>query len=246
MEKNIQIALAVCSRPEYTARVLAGIIGMKGFTDLERINVSIDRLPDGTYHQGVEGVLSYFGLDPVRSASKLGCNGNIKQALDKAWSVKGTEFVIMIEDDCPPAIDMWTYMIWAAKKFKDEPKYRTVAAWNHGAKGWKPNQPWNEGEEWKVMAQEWFSCWIWGTWKDRWEEISEKWTTGSDHHSTSWDVKMYNDLNGRLEIAPSISRALNIGENGGTHRGRSFPIVMSSGFVDVDIEGPLPYWFSEE
>jgi len=60
---NIEIAMSVCSRPEYTARVIAGIIGMKGFGDMEKINISIDRLSDGTYHQGVESVLSYFGID---------------------------------------------------------------------------------------------------------------------------------------------------------------------------------------
>jgi len=163
-----------------------------------------------------------------------------------AWSKSKTDFVFMLEDDTVPCTDAWLYMQWAANKFKNEPLYKTVACWNNGDHGWKPGQPWDEKEVYRIMRQSHFSAWGWGSWRRDWIEMHDNWTKGDDHFTTSWDVHLHRQLGDRLEIAPSISRASNIGEKGGTHRGRSFPIVMSSGFVDVDMEGLLPYWFSNE
>jgi hypothetical protein len=66
------------------------------------------------------------------------------------------------------------------------------------------------------------------------------WTTGNDSHSTSWDVVLYNHLGNRKEVVPAISRAYNCGELNGTHRGKEWPGITSSGFVDPD--GDINYW----
>jgi hypothetical protein len=48
----------------------------------------------------------------------------------------------------------------------------------------------------------------------------EHWTTGDDY-SLSWDVRLSELRADRVQIAPMISRAVNIGELLGTHRGRA-------------------------
>jgi hypothetical protein len=51
-------------------------------------------------------------------------------------------------------------------------------------------------------------------------------------------------LNGRKEIVPSISRVYNCGEYGGTHRGKAWPGITSSGIVDPD--APIEFWLDEK
>jgi hypothetical protein len=64
--------------------------------------------------------------------------------------------------------------------------------------------------------------------------MSSTWTTGNDSHNSSWDVIMSSHLGDRVEVLPSIARAYNCGEYGGTHRGRAWPGVTSSGLIDPD------------
>ena len=133
------------------------------------------------------------------------------------------------------APDAFRYIKWAARRYKHDPSYRTIGLWSH-KDGWAPDKPWNPSEPTRIMEQSLFSVWGWATWKDRWQEMSDNWTTGPDSHDTSWDVVMLSQLNGRKEVVPSISRAKNIGDVGGTHRGGIHPVVLSSGF---DTSGPF-------
>jgi hypothetical protein len=55
---------------------------------------------------------------------------------------------------------------------------------------------------------------------------------------------MSSHLGDRVEILPSISRAYNCGEFGGTHRGRAWPGVTSSGLIDPD--STIEYWAEKE
>lgn len=228
------IAMPVCNRPEYTRKALEAIHNMEQF-DCFRVRISIDQQSDGTIN---ESVLSVIRESPVvfqPAAQKLGCNRNVKAALDFAWE-SNPDVVICIEDDVVVTPDAFQYIKWAARRYKHDPSYRTIGLWSH-KDGWKPSMPWNKSEPTRVMEQSLFSVWGWATWKDRWQEMSDNWTTGPDEHETSWDVVMLSQLKGRKEVVPSISRATNIGDIGGTHRGGIHPVVLASGF---DTSGP--YW----
>jgi len=227
------IAMPVCNRPEYTRKALEAIHAMEEWEGL--IYASIDCSQDGVVDWRVEDVLSEFGVVKQRAAHKLGCNRNVKAALDLAWE-SNPDVVICIEDDVIVTPDAFRYIKWAARRYKHDPSYRTIGLWSH-KNGWAPDKPWNPSEPTRVMEQSLFSVWGWATWKDRWQEISDDWTTGPDVHDSSWDVVVLAGLNERKEVVPSISRANNIGEIGGTHQGAVHPVVIASGF---DTSGP--YW----
>jgi len=236
---KINIAISAYNRPEYSQRSLAAIIGAKGFSpDKYKIFCAIDCHEDGSHNPMVRFVYESFGISPFIAKSKHGCNYTVKRALKLAWEDK-PDFVLMIEDDIIISDDALQYIEWAAEKYKDDPSVRTVGLWGHN-NGYKLGEPLSTKEFGKAMRQNYFTCWGWGTWSDRWEEMKETWTTGDDSHDTSWDVIMSSRLGERVEILPSISRAYNCGEHGGTHRGRAWPGLVASGLIDPD--AAIEYW----
>lgn len=240
---KINIAISAYNRPEYSRRSLAAIVGAKGFSP-EKYNIycSIDCDENGDISPEVYNIYaSYNGPLTLGTAPiKLGCNYNVRAALEIAWE-DNPDFVLMIEDDIIISHDALLYIEWAANKFKDDASVRTVGLWK-SKDGWDFDKPLTKRTLFKIEEQAWFTCWGWGTWRDRWPEMLSKWTTGDDSHDTSWDVVLFSHLNNRKEIVPSISRAYNCGDLNGTHRGRDWPGITSSGLVDPD--GTIDYWFN--
>lgn len=231
------IAMPVCNRPEYTRKAIEAIQQMEGWNGL--IFASVDRQKDGTINNDVVAELRK-GPALIRFLdNKLGCNGNVKAALDFAWE-SNPDVVICIEDDVVVTPDAFRYVKWATRRYKCDTSYRTIGLWSH-KEGWTPDKPWNPSEPTHVMEQSLFSVWGWAVWRDRWQEMSDNWTTGPDTHDTSWDVVMLSQLNGRKEVVPSISRANNIGDLGGTHRRGIHPAALASGFdTSGDFHTPMP------
>lgn len=236
---KINIAISAYNRPEYSQRSLAAIFGAKGFSPNKyRIYCVMDCYQGGSYNREVYDVYKSFGIIPVVLGEKHGCNYTIKKALDLAWE-DNPDFVLMVEDDIIISDDALMYIEWASEKYKDDNSVRTIGLWGHD-NGFSLDMQLTEKEHGMVMRQNYFTCWGWGTWANRWEEMSETWTTGNDSHDTSWDVIVSSHLGDRVEILPSISRAYNCGENNGTHRGRAWPGLTSSGLIDPD--GDIRFW----
>lgn len=236
---KINIAISAYNRPEYSRRSLAAILGAKGYSpEKYAIYCSIDCDENGETNDEVFSLYARHGFTHSITKKKLGCNYNVKRALDIAWE-DNPDFVLLIEDDIIISDDALQYVEWAAKKYKDDLSVRTVGLWK-SKNGWDFSKPLSKSEMFKINEQVWFTCWGWGTWGDRWKEMKDTWTTGNDSHKTSWDVVLYNHLKERKEVVPSISRAYNCGEFGGTHRGRAWPGVTAAGLIDPD--GPLNYW----
>ena len=236
---KINIAISAYNRPEYSRRSLAAILGAKGYSpEKYAIYCSIDCDENGETNDEVFSLYARHGFTHSITTKKLGCNYNVKRALDIAWE-DNPDFVLLIEDDIIISDDALQYVEWAAKKYKDDLSVRTVGLWK-SKNGWDFSKPLSKSEMFKINEQVWFTCWGWGTWSDRWKEMKDTWTTGNDSHKTSWDVVLYNHLKERKEVVPSISRAYNCGEFGGTHRGRAWPGVTAAGLIDPD--GPLNYW----
>jgi hypothetical protein len=236
---KINIAISAYNRPEYSQRSLAALLGAKGYSlDKYKIFCAMDCYENGDWNKEVYDVYTNFRISPFVAKQKQGCNYTVKKALELAWE-DGPDFVLLIEDDVIISDDALLYIEWAAEKYKDDPSVRTIGLWGHN-QGYSIDTPLKESEHGKVIRQNYFTCWGWGTWRDRWEEMFDTWTTGDDSHNTSWDVIVSNHLGDRVEILPSISRAYNCGENGGTHRGRAWPGIVASGLIDPD--GQIEYW----
>lgn len=236
---KINIAISAYNRPEYLQRCIAALYGAKGF-DKEKYHIycAMDCNEDGSFNKDVLDVFFWFRLVPDIAKKKQGCNYTVKKALDMAWE-DNPDFVLILEDDIIISDDALIYLEWASEQYKYDKSVRTIGLWGHND-GFTLGNKLFEKEPGKVMKQNYFTCWGWGTWRDRWDEMSHNWTTGNDSHVSSWDVIIGNNLNDRFEILPSIARAYNCGEYNGTHRGRAWPGLVASGLIDPDVD--ICFW----
>lgn len=185
-------------RPEYTKQVINNLKRCIGF---EKYIL----LP--TIEPGYQEVLKTFDGLPncniVVNDTRLGCAANTLKALQRGFEI--SDFVIHIEDDTVPGIDSLKYFEWIYKTYKDEKEIFTATAYNR-VKEIDPQKYFT------VYRCPYFTGWMWGTWKDRFEEMSENWDFNA------WDININRKIRGtRYEICPNLPRSQNIGEYLGTY-----------------------------
>lgn len=185
-------------RPEYTKQVIDNLKNCIGF---EEYTI----LP--TIEPGYPKVLDIFNNLPncnlVVNDTRLGCETNTFKALQRGFDI--SDFVIHLEDDTVPGIDSLRYFEWAYDTYKNDEQIFTVTAYNRV----RDINTINSQDYFSAYRQKWFTGWFWGTWIDRFEEMSKRW----DFHQ-SWDKNINKKIRGnRYEICPSIPRSQNIGEN---------------------------------
>ena len=137
--------------------------------------------------------------------------------LEKLFVEENYDFVVRAEDDLIVSDDILEYFSWAADTYEKDENVLTVHGMSFAEK---------ESDPTKVEKLNGFNPWIWGTWKNRWEEyISPTW----DHDYSTFNVFPGNqsgwdwNLNTRVfpalkfyGVYPVASRVDNIGIHG-TH-----------------------------
>jgi hypothetical protein len=220
-------------RPEYTAITLDALRANIG-AEHYRLVVAIDGDPDPDVVRIVERQKWPASMEVYQQPQHAGCNSTIRLALEHGFH--GAGYVIHVEDDVELARDALGWFAWAGEQYHGNPAVFTVGAWRHND-GWLPDcgramRP-NEHAECRLDGG--FVCWGWATWADRWEVIRAGWTTGGDHE-LSWDHRLaeIRSERGLCQAMPMISRAVNIGSMGGTHRGHyPLPFWMGHRFAKV-------------
>ncbi len=215
------ITLCLWRRPNYTQQVLAALSACVGIADY----IVLAHL-DGPPNADVLAACAQFTACPLlvmQSPQHIGCNASTFRVLNTAFAL--ADYVIHDEDDVLLAPDALRYFEWA-RQFESDDKIMTVAAWRHDD-GWlhQWGRPFPEGknEHRHVKFMYNFHGWGWATWRSRWTDIRDNWTTGGDH-DRSWDIVLcaYRNATGRGQLIPLVSRANNIGAELGTHRGASW------------------------
>lgn len=140
----------------------------------------------------------------VENADVLGCSMNSRAAIGHGF--QHADFVVHLEDDTVPARDCLRFFDWARRAYRDDPTVFTVASYA------RENPP--PDRYFEVIRSPWFTPWGWGTWRDRWDEISASW---NDDPSVTWDICINRLRAGRSEVRPLLARTQNIGAEGGTH-----------------------------
>jgi len=222
---RVNIAMPAFRRPDYT---FPAVDRIHAYLPLDwPLFVSVDRDEGGIVNQDIVNMFSggrWGSRKIIVSIAERagGCNGNIFRALSMAWEDK-PDAVVCIEDDIIISKDSGSYLKWALGKFKDDITVRNITLWRH-LKGASHTG----GQEGRCMLQnKKFTCWGWATWAREWEGIKANWTTGGDETETSWDVVLEQYWGDRFEVAPSISRAVNIGDELGTHRAGERPPALA-------------------
>lgn len=195
------ITMTAWRRPGYTKQVIDNLkncIGIEEYTLLP------------TIEPGFPDVIELFSNIPncevIVNDERLGCGKNTLKALQRGFET--SDFVIHLEDDTVPGIDSLKYFEWIYKTYKDDKQIFTVTAYNR-IRDINNIEPQNYFTSYR---QKWFTGWLWGTWLDRFEEMSKKW------NFESWDTNINKKIRGnRYEICPAVPRSQNIGEYLGTN-----------------------------
>lgn len=210
------VSLSFWRRPTYTRQVL---YALKANSEIKNYHLVIG--VDGGGDPRVLDEIEQIDFAPVtllQHACNVGCNQNLKSTLSLAFSM--SDYVIHIEDDILVAPDALKYFEWA-RRFEHDTRVLTVTSWKHDV-GWQPTNPNDPKKETGFVG--WmprFFAWGWATWRSRWKEIEEHWTTKGDYE-LSWDLRIMEILNGRGCLCPYAGRSNNIGEELGTHRGAAW------------------------
>jgi hypothetical protein len=236
------ISMTGWRRPEYTGLVLRALEANAG-SGRYTLVVALDGGPqaDPEVERIVQAQTWPANLIVRKAERHEGCNLTTFAALDTAFGVTDTDYVVHVEDDVLLAADALAWFAWAGERYRADLQVLTVGAWRHDD-GWQPDaqRPMNPEEHRQCRRRAFFCCWGWATWRDRWTVMRANWSRESDH-TLSWDVRVsqLRGERGMVEVVPMISRAVNIGSMNGTHRGHH-PLDYWRG-MDADVTPP-PEW----
>lgn len=220
-EPSRVVSVVAYNRPDYLARSLARLAQCTGIEDytvmffVEPVDSEVIALA----HNFSAARRSIVHVNQVQ----FGFPHNIRQAVEVGFT-QG-DFVILLEDDILLSEDSLIYFEWAQKAYARDQDVFTVTA--YGDIGHSPNaEPLPAADRGLVSRRAHFTPWGWGTWVDRFEEMAPIYTGWDAQmnfffpHATKGPVySLYGrGLRGsRTEIAPLVSRANNIGMEGGIH-----------------------------
>jgi len=242
---NKVIAIKAWKRPDYFGTMLSALencIDIKNYTLHISIDGGVKKHGQNIAQQAMKKRIEQSPLYKNKQIKTLlfqpkniGCAGNTRLILTKAFDATDTDFVIHLEDDTVPSKDFLLYMDWANKTFQSDPNMFSVSGYNRTKE--KHNTAENTN---KTYMTPWFTCWGFGIFRRIYEEISatklgifgslggsnafggtdtynESWLKNnapSDQGSWARPFNHYYRRN-RLEVHPYIGRVQNIGETRG-------------------------------
>lgn len=122
------------------------------------------------------------------------------------------QFLIFAEEDLIVSDDVLEYFAWCDKRFRNS--WDILLACAHTEEGAQA-----DADPAAVKFSSRFRCWIWATWRDRWEKFLEpEWDR--DYTHGGWDVNINDRIipeYGWKTVLPLASRSQNIGKWEGVH-----------------------------
>lgn len=191
----------------FSHRKLQQIVPFKVFLEPSNNLAEMHRV----YGEFGEESCDLFDITIHENETKQGVLVNPFNALSWGFD-SGKEFVILAEDDIEVSQDVLSYFAWASEEFKYDQSILTVNAWADTA------VPTHDDQYSEVVPDSHFSPLIWGTWKDRWDEVLQP-TWDKDYSFRGWDWHINDIIKERslYTVRPSVSRSNHIGKFNGTH-----------------------------
>lgn len=156
---KIGIAVLAYNRPKHLRKVLKNIIKEKIYS----INVYLDGPENLEVKKNQEIMISHMEnlkkiiqINIIRQNKNNGLAFSVLNAVTN--ELKKNEAMILIEDDCVPQKNFFTYMIKSLIKYKNNNKVKSICSYN--------NLGLAEDDSCFFLRR--FNPWGWATWKDRW------------------------------------------------------------------------------
>ena len=135
------------------------------------------------------------------------------------------DFVILAEDDFIVSDDILEYLAWTRDEFAGDKRVIAVSSTQFEAQGSLAD----------VLLTPSWTGWVWGTWRDRWEQlIAPAWTFGYEYGGWDWKlIRYWCGERGYLTAVPALSRSQHIGRSGSFTTVESFEAHQSRCFAPV-------------
>jgi hypothetical protein len=162
-------------------------------------------VPDSPQAQSVPG--EHFSLGEA-------INSVFEDDPDCKFIIHGSEDVIVSDD-------VLRYFAWA--RTVTGPPRTIICAHNELGQGWHEERDDSDADQEIVRLSSGFSPWVWGFHRAAWDHVlAAEWdwdcTSGPNDMQRGWDWQVHRIMQrGWAAAIPDASRALNIGQHGGTY-----------------------------
>jgi hypothetical protein len=209
------VVMTLWRRPGYTRKALRSWDNVRWTSELHSFTAYID--PSDRQDEIVSAceeseAVTRVVVNPERYGVSCNPEFSMKRGFDS-----GAKFVIIADDDMLVSEDILEYFQWAASEFENQDDVAGVCAHTP-----EPTAADSAVDEVRLLSR--YRCWVWGTWRDRFENVFEpNW----DEEYSSGEPAGY-DWNYDLRVIPGLSmtcafplasRSQNIGRFEGVHAG---------------------------
>lgn len=132
---------------------------------------------------------------------------------ERLLSMKNYDFVVRAEDDLVVSDDILEFFNFASEHYYETEDIATVHAFST-----------DSGDPASVVESQFFSPWLWGTWRNRWQNLigptwDHDYSTFNEFsgNQSGWDWNLNTRIFPKLDLRsarPLVSRANNIGVHG--------------------------------
>jgi hypothetical protein len=206
--------MPVYNRLDYTKQVLDGIRSCYNSKDYKVI-ICVE--PEQPVMIDMLSNYKHLDMEIHQNEERLLTGGNVFKCLDIGFTY--SDYVILFEDDIVPSKDCLNYFEFCRHKFKDIKEILNITGYCNRLHIKDFDIHIKEDEYYKLRRLDWFTCWGWATWLDRWQELKKHWFT--DKRDGNWTGKINNKFileDKMYQIMPYLSRVQNIGFENGVHK----------------------------
>ncbi len=218
MRDDVAILMTAWRRPQYTRKVLQSWSEVRG---IEEVPFTVFLEPSDRQEQMREVIRgSGLGIDLRENTELLGVDVNIAKGAAALFRENPKlSYLIFAEDDLIVSTDVLEYFLWCEGEFYD--RRQVLVACAH-----TDDDAREDADPSEVVLGQRFRCWVWATWRDRWEEtLLPTWdydTSTSEYPGDPCDWAWNLDLRiiprgGFRTVLPAASRSQNIGKWEGVH-----------------------------
>jgi hypothetical protein len=136
---------------------------------------------------------------------RLGCLANTRQAMDMAMALSKDGFGVVAEEDLEVSDDIVEYLNWARQEYQPADQVTAVCAHARAS---------TVADDAAVTRASWFNPLVWGTWKDRWQQVIKPGWGPCEGNTQGWDrnLQLQVETSGRQCVFPVRSRVIHRGE----------------------------------
>lgn len=223
---NKTLFITAANRPNYFRATMDSWRSVRGFYDW-RVVIRLEPTPFVSEHQDIITELQHEKIQVI-------VNPQIYGVLHHPWEgfeaqFLHSDFVVRAEDDLVVSDDILEYFDWASENYEDDNEVAAILGFSSL----------ESSDSSRVVRQNKFSPWVWGTWDSRWSDyIRDTWDhtystyNGVPGNESGWDWNLDTRVLPKLGkkcIAPEMSRVQNIGVYGVHGTPENF--VQASSFV---------------